>query len=420
MTELDYLQVAVLISAVALGLLIVLLWRLDGEKDNDLERTLRDEFQSGRKESSEAAQALRQEVTNAQKSSNESIMQVVSTLTASNEQKLEKLRETLDTQIKQLQASNEKKLDQMRETVDEKLQSTLEKRLGESFKLVSERLEAVQRGLGEMQTLATGVGDLQRVLSNVKTRGTWGEVQLEALLDQILTSDQYSTNVEIRKGSGQRVEFAISLPGTDGSDEPVWLPIDSKFPKDDYDRLVDAAEKADKEGVEQALKSLSRAVELSAKDISEKYIEPPGTTDFAIMFMPTEGLYAEIIKQPGLVSALQEKYRVVVTGPTTLSATLSSLRMGFRTLAIQQRSSEVWKVLAAVKTEFGKFGVVLDKVSKQLQTASNTIDTDIGRRRRALEKKLRDIEQLPGSKSGSVLETLGLDEAEDGADSEGD
>ena len=418
MTDLELLRTAVGISAAAFGLLVVLLWRLDGKKEQDLENALRDEFKSGRKETAEAAQALREEVANAQKASNDSMVKVISALTANNEQKLEKLRETLDTQIRQLQESNEKKLDQMRETVDEKLQTTLEKRLGESFKLVSERLEAVQKGLGEMKTLADDVGGLQRVLTNVKSRGTWGEVQLEALLDQILTPDQYDTNVETRKGSGQRVEFAIRLPGTDGSDDPVWLPIDSKFPKEDYERLVDAAEEADTEAVDQAVKALTRAVEVAAKDISQKYIEPPHSTDFAIMFMPTEGLYAEIIKQPGLVSKLQENHRVVVTGPTTLSATLSSLRMGFRTLAIQQRSSEVWKVLAAVKSEFGKFGAVLDKVSKQLHTASNTIDTDIGRRRRVLEKKLRDVEQLPGSTSGSVLETLGLDDVEDEAESE--
>jgi DNA recombination protein RmuC len=416
MGEIELLRTAVGISAVAFGLLVVLLWKLDGKQNQELERALREEFKSGRKEGSEAAQALREEVANAHKTSNDSIVKVISALTANNEQKLEKLRETLDTQIKQLQDSNEKKLDQMRETVDEKLQTTLEKRLGESFKLVSERLEAVQKGLGEMKTLADDVGGLQRVLTNVKSRGTWGEVQLQALLEQILTPDQYATNVETREGSGQRVEFAIRLPGEGDKDSPVWLPIDSKFPKDDYDRLVDAAEAADKEGVDQALKALSRAVELSAKDISKKYVQPPDTTDFAIMFMPTEGLYAEIVKQPGLVSSLQEKHRVVVTGPTTLSATLSSLRMGFRTLAIQQRSSEVWKVLAAVKGEFGKFGVVLDKVSKQLHTATNTIDTDLGRRTRVMEKRLREVENLPGVSSGSVLESLGLDEDPDDTD----
>ena len=416
MSEIELLRTAVGISAVAFGLLVVLLWKLDGKQNQELERALREEFKSGRKEGSEAAQALREEVANAHKTSNDSIVKVISALTANNEQKLEKLRETLDTQIKQLQDSNEKKLDQMRETVDEKLQTTLEKRLGESFKLVSERLEAVQKGLGEMKTLADDVGGLQRVLTNVKSRGTWGEVQLQALLEQILTPDQYATNVETREGSGQRVEFAIRLPGEGDEESPVWLPIDSKFPKDDYDRLVDAAEAADKEGVDQALKALSRAVELSAKDISKKYVQPPDTTDFAIMFMPTEGLYAEIVKQPGLVSSLQEKHRVVVTGPTTLSATLSSLRMGFRTLAIQQRSSEVWKVLAAVKGEFGKFGVVLDKVSKQLHTATNTIDTDLGRRTRVMEKRLREVENLPGVSSGSVLESLGLDEDSDDED----
>ncbi len=418
MNELNLLWATIGLSATAVILLALVLRKVHGGHEDQLERALRDEFKSGRKESFEAAQALRGEVANSQKTSNDSIVKVISALTANNEQKLEKLRDTLDTQIKHLQESNEKKLDQMRETVDEKLQSTLEKRLGESFKLVSERLEAVQKGLGEMKNLADDVGGLQRVLTNVKSRGTWGEVQLEALLEQTLTPDQYAKNVECRTGSGQRVEFAIKLPGDKADNTPVWLPIDSKFPREDYDRLVDAAEEADKDGVEKALKGLQRSVEKSAKDIAEKYLSPPDTTDFAIMFMPTEGLYSEVVKRPGLVSKLQDKFRVVVTGPTTIAATLNSLRMGFRTLAIQQRSSEVWKVLAGVKSEFEKFGAALKKVKRQLDTASNTIEKDIGVRTRAMQRQLRGVEQLSGGEAGNRLESPGLDEEEDEADND--
>ena len=325
-------------------------------------------------------------------------------LSDTNEARLGGLRDTLDSKMKALQESNDRKLDQMRQTVDEKLQSTLEKRLGESFKIVSERLEAVQRGLGEMQTLATGVGDLKRVLTNVKARGTWGEVQLGALLEQLLTPDQYEKNVKVRPSSGEIVEFAIRLPGTGReANANVWLPIDAKFPQEDYQRLVSATESADPTAVEQSLKALTRAIENSAKDISEKYIEPPATTDFAILFLPTEGLYAEVLRQPGLLEKLQDAHRVVVAGPTTLSAILNSLRMGFRTLAIEKRSSEVWQVLAAVKTEFGKFGEVLERVRKQLETASGTIE-QTGVRTRAMEKKLRDVEALPESESNDLLQ----------------
>ena len=297
--------------------------------------------------------------------------------------------------------SNEKKLEQMRTTVDEKLQSTLEKRLGESFKLVSERLEAVQRGLGDMQNLATGVGDLKRVLTNVKTRGTWGEYQIGDILEQILAPDQYEKNVQPKPNSQEIVEYAVKLPGRD-DDSTVWLPIDAKFPQEDYQRLLDAAEAADAEGVEKSTKDLVRAIQTAAKDISSKYLEPPHTTDFAIMFLPTEGLYAEVLRQPGMIETLQQTHRVVVAGPTTLSAILNSLRMGFRTLAIEKRSSEVWEVLAAVKTEFGKFGDVLAKVKKQLATASNTIDsTEV--RTRAMERKLKSVEQLPQDDASKVL-----------------
>jgi DNA recombination protein RmuC len=333
-------------------------------------------------------------------------------LTESNENRLNALRETLDRQLLALRQGNEQKLEQMRQTVDEKLQGTLEKRLGESFKLVSERLEAVQRGLGEMQTLATGVGDLKRVLTNVKTRGVWGEVQLAAILEQVLTPEQYLRNVKTRPDSGDNVEFVVRLPGRGDGGEEVWLPIDSKFPKEDYERLVDAAERADVEEVRRASDGLLRVIRNSARDIHDKYLNPPRTTDFGILFLPTEGLYAEVLRQPGLVSELQQKYRVVVAGPTTLAATLNSLRMGFRTLAIEQRSSEVWKILGAVRTEFAKFGEVLEKVQRQLELASSAIE-QTGRRTRAMERTLRQVEKLPDEQA---REALGLNESSTAAD----
>lgn len=326
----------------------------------------------------------------------------IKAVAASNEQRLDKLRETLDQQMHSLQQSNDKKLEQMRQTVDEKLQSTLEKRLGESFKLVSERLEAVQRGLGDMQNLATGVGDLKRMLTNVKARGTWGEFQVGDILQQILSPDQYAQNVQPHPGTARVVEYAIRLPGQ-GDKEQIWLPIDSKFPQEDYQRLIDAAERADAEAVEKSTAALIRAIQISAKDIADKYIEPPYTTDFAIMFLPTEGLYSEVLRQPGMVEKLQHDYRIVVAGPTTLSALLNSLRMGFRTLAIEKRSSEVWTILSAVKTEFGKFGGILERVKKQLDTAANTID-QTGVRTRAMERKLRDVEALPSSDAAALLD----------------
>ena len=411
-------------SASAIVLLIILLFLKTSYKRaiKEVEQTVREEFRSNRDESARAARDLREEVVSAQKSYIETMIQTIGELgslqrnklesverrikelTESNEARIEKLRNTLDAQLKSLQQANEKKLDQMRQTVDEKLQNTLEKRLAESFKIVSERLEAVQRGLGEMQSLATGVGDLKRVLTNVKARGTWGEVQLGALLEQILTPDQYAKNVQTREGSRETVEYAIRLPGA-GNDSRAavcWLPIDSKFPQEDYLRLVSAADAADVDAVEKATSALIRAVQSSAKEIAEKYLDPPGTTDFAIMFLPTEGLYAEILRQPGLMEKLQQTFRVVVAGPTTLSAILSSLRMGFRTLAIEKRSSEVWNVLAAVKTEFGKFGDVLAKVKNHLDAASNTID-QTGVRTRAMNRKLREVEQLPTDASEKLL-----------------
>ena len=328
---------------------------------------------------------------------------------------LEENRKTLETQFQRIQESNEKKLDEMRKTVDEKLQSTLEKRLGESFRLVSERLEAVHKGLGEMQELATGVGDLKRVLTNVRERGTWSEYLLGDILADILTPDQYERNVR-PTGTREVVEFAVKLPGKDGNEgHPVWLPIDSKFPKENYERLLDAAKQSDRNTVQSAEKALADDVRRAAKDISEKYVSPPQTMEFAIMFLPTEGLYAEVLRQPGLHDQLQSKYRVLATGPTTLAAFLNSLRMGFRTLAIEKRSSEVWKVLSAVKTEFGKFGTVLDKVKNQLDTASKSID-QTGRHSRVIERTLNTVEQLPAGEDAGAL--LGLPKTQSEASDE--
>jgi DNA recombination protein RmuC len=310
---------------------------------------------------------------------------------------------TVEARLKQIQEDNSRQLDQMRATVDEKLQGTLEKRLGESFKQVSERLEQVHKGLGEMQTLASGVGDLKRALTNVKIRGGWGEIQLEALLEEILAPEQFDRNVRTNEASDERVEFAIKLPGKDdGSKDPIWLPIDAKFPIEDYQRLVDAQERADSEAAEVSSRMLVTRIKGCAKDICDKYICPPKTTDFGIMFLPTEGLYAEVVRRTGLVETIQRECRVVIAGPTTIAALLNSLQMGFRSLAIQKRSSEVWKLLGAVKTEFGKFGDVLDGVKKKLEQATNTMD-GAARRSRAIERRLRTVEDLPPSEAQLLL-----------------
>ncbi|WP_333677410.1 DNA recombination protein RmuC [Dyella sp.] len=357
----------------------------------------------------EEARRGREELASTLKQLGDQQKQQLGTLTADNEKRLGEVRTTLETKLTAIQQDNAAKLEQMRATVDEKLQSTLETRLGQSFKLVSERLEAVQRGLGEMQSLASGVGDLKRVLSNVKTRGILGEMQLAALLDQMLTPEQYAANVATVPGSDERVEFAIRLPGGDRDDQ-VWLPIDAKFPREDYERLLDAQQEADVEAMERAAAALERRVRDEARTIRAKYIAPPTTTDFAILFLPTEGLYAEIIRRPGLFDSLQREQRVIVAGPTTLSAILNSLQMGFRTLAIQKRSSEVWQLLGAVKSEFGKFGDVLTMVRKKLDEASRHIDkTAI--RTRAIERKLRDVETLPGEQAQQLLgESMSSDE----------
>jgi DNA recombination protein RmuC len=327
-------------------------------------------------------------------------------LTEASEKRLGEVRAAVEAKLAALQADNAERLERMRATVDEKLQGTLEKRLGESFKLVSDRLEAVQRGLGEMQSLATGVGDLKKVLTNVKARGTFGEVQLGNLLEQVLAPAQYAVNVATRRDSGERVEFALRLPGRDGEEE-VLLPIDAKFPTEDYQRLVEAADRGDREALEAAAKALENRVWGCAKDISEKYLNPPRTTDFGILFLPTEGLFAEVVRRPGLVEELQRDLKVTVAGPTTLTAMLNALQMGFRTLAIQKRSSEVWSVLGAVKAEWGKFGEVLQKVEKKLGDASKTLH-EVGTRQRAIDRKLRDVQELPAPEAQALLPELGL------------
>jgi len=326
-------------------------------------------------------------------------------LTEANERRFAEVRATIEQRLKDIEANNAARLEEMRRTVDEKLHATLEQRLGESFKLVSDRLEQVHRGLGEMQTLAAGVGDLKRVLTNVKTRGTWGEVQLEALLEQLLTADQYAKNVATVPKSADRVEFAIRLPGRPepgGANAPVWLPIDAKFPREDYERLIEAQERADPVAVEEASRALEARIRAEARTIAEKYVAPPHTTDFALLFLPTEGLYAEVLRRPGLSDLLQRDYRVTIAGPTTLTALLNSLQMGFRTLAIEQRSSEVWQVLGAVKTEFGKFGDVLAKTKAQLETVTRSIEA-AETRTRVMNRKLRDVEALPGDEASGLL-----------------
>jgi DNA recombination protein RmuC len=332
----------------------------------------------------------------------DSMGQTLSTLTESNAQRMLEVRATLESKIRDLQQDNGARLEEMRKTVDEKLHATLETRLTESFRQVSERLEKVHQGLGEMQQLAIGVGDLKRVLTNVKTRGTWGEVQLEMLLEQVLTVDQYGKNVETIAGTGARVEFAIRLPGTVDGGAPVWLPIDAKFPKEQYERLVDAAERADADGVAQAGRELERAVRLEAKTICDKYVSPPHTTDFAILFLPTEGLYAEVMRRPGLADDLQRTLRVSIAGPSTLSAILNSLQMGFRTLALEKRSSEVWQVLGAVKTEFGKFGDVLNQTRLTLERAAKNIE-NAEVRSRQMARKLKSVEALPSEAAQLML-----------------
>jgi DNA recombination protein RmuC len=361
------------------------------------------------------ARGLREEVQQTLRLLGDRLAVAVAELSRASETQQEALRRTVEGRLDVLRSENTQKLEQMRQTVDEKLQGTLEQRLGASFKLVNDSLAKVHESVGEMQVLATGVGDLKRILSNVKSRGTWGEVALGNILEEILSADQYARNVEVRPHSGQRVEYAIRLPG-DGQ-TPVWLPIDAKYPTEDYDRLIEATERGEIEAAEMALRGIESRVRGGAKDICTKYVAPPHSTDFAVMFLPTEGLFAEVVRRPGLVGALQRDFHVLVAGPTTLVSLLTSLRVGFRSLAIQQRSSEVWKVLSAVKTEFEKFGGILDKVQKKLDEAQRVIG-DAGARRRAMDRKLLSVETMPEAEARVLLElapTVLIEDARAGA-----
>ena len=371
------------------GKLTELTVRTDARLDV-LREALTDDARKGRAEGAELQQRFA-----------ETLGQRLNEMTQRNDQRIGEMRVTLEEKLRELQLDNAAKLELMRATVDEKLQTTLETRLGESFRLVSERLEQVQRGLGEMQQLAIGVGDLKRVLTNVKTRGTFGEVQLGALLEQVLTIEQYDCNVATVPGSNQRVEYAVRLPGLH-ADQPVRLPIDAKFPREDYERLLDAQDRADADAVAASSQALERRIKDEAKKIQLSYVAPPHTTDFALMFLPTEGLYAEVLRRPGLFDNLQRDYRVTVVGPTTLLALLNSLQMGFRTLSIQKRSSEVWQLLGAVKAEFGKFATVLEKTQSQLDTVTKSISA-AGVRTRAIERQLKSVESLPVDESRQLL-----------------
>ncbi len=413
-----------IVPALLLPVLLLLLWIALRRPDDTPVRRLEDEL---RNELGRQAQAARadlatfQQVLLAQsgdvaRTQNEQIDSFRTQLAATQAQtesalrrfsetlaeQLQKLAESNERRLLALQEGNEKKLDQMRATVDEKLHATLEQRLGESFKQVADRLEQVHKGLGEMQSLARDVGSLNRVLTNVKTRGIFGEVQLAGLLEQVFTPEQYATNVATVPGRNDRVEFAIRLPGQRGDGQPLWLPVDAKFPREDYERLLEAHERADPQAAEVAARAIETRLRLEAKTIREKYVAPPHTTDFAILFVPTEGLYAEALRRPGLVEGLQREHKVMLAGPTTLLATLTSLQMGFRTLALEQRSAEVWEVLGAVKTEFGKFGEVLAKTKKKLEEASHTIET-AEVRTRAMARQLKGVEALPEARAMQLL-----------------
>ncbi len=350
--------------------------------------------------------ALAQQLTALQRAVSQTLSTQLQALNESNARRMGEVRATLEAQLLQLQQSNAAKLDEMRQTVDEKLQTTLETRLGESFKQVADRLEQVHKGLGEMQSLAQGVGDLQRVLTNVKTRGMFGEVQLENLLEQVLTVEQYGKQIETRPRSNQRVDFAVRFPGRSADGAPVWLPIDAKFPRDDYERLLDAHERADAVAAEASAKALEARIRAEAKSIAESYLAPPHTTDFAILFLPIESLYAEVLRRPGLVDSLQRDYRVTLAGPTTLLAMLNSLHMGFRTLALEQQASEVWKVLGAVKTEFERYGEWVARIREQVQKASDTLDK-ADTRTRQMRRALKVVEALPDAEAQAMLPAAG-------------
>ena len=405
-----------IIIGLLLLVIVLLIWQLkrgssifsplDGKLDvlktlqERTENSVRDEIAKFRAEYQNQSREQREELAGSLKGFGDSV-----------EQKMENVRLVVDGKLKQIQEDNTLQLEKMRETVDEKLHATLETRLGEAFKLVSERLEQVQKGLGEMQSLASGVGDLKKVLLNVKTKGVLGEAQLGAILDQILTPAQYEKNVKTKEKSGDHVEYAIKIPSKDDSDSFLWLPIDAKFPTEDYISLIDAYEKADIVEIETYTKSLKAKIERFAKDISIKYIDPPNTTDFAIMFLPFEGLFAEVLRIPGLFEKMQREHKITITGPTTISAFLNSLQMGFRTLAIQKRSTEVWKVLGEVKTAFTKFGDTLDVVRDRLEKAVNTVD-DARKKSKTLQGKLRAVEEVPGMSGEKFLEDESAPELE--------
>ncbi len=387
----------IVLGVVNLGLII---WLITRKNEAGLDTPLREEFARNRKEFSDANKDLRIELTDQ-----------LEKLRDKNDDKLEMIRKTVEGRLESLQKDNAEKLDKMRETVDEKLQSTLEKRLNESFKMVSERLEMVHKGLGEMQNLANDVSDFKRVLTNVKTRGTWGEVQLENLLEQIFIKDHYVKQVMLKQGSRDTVDFAIKLPDKSNKKGFIFLPIDAKFPLEDYQRLVAAQEKGDLPGIEQATKAIIVRVKLEAKSIKEKYIQPPTTTDFAILYVPTEGMYAEIIRQPGLFEELQHTTRVIVAGPTTIAAILNSFQLGFRTLAIAEQTSQVWELLTGIKGEFGKFGDLLDKTRDKLEQATKTIDS-ASSKSRTIERKLGKVQQL-ADKTASTASNAKLLDIED-------
>ena len=391
-------------------LLLLLLRRTSGDSHGSTALALQQSLQSLHEKLERIERELRTEITESSRGGRQELTQNLALFQQSQVQQLtlmqKSIGDTLNQQLQQLQKSNADKLDEMRRTVDEKLQTTLEKRLSESFKQVAERLEQVHNGLGQMQKLADGVGSLQRVLTNVKTRGMFGEVQLEALLEQVLTIEQYAKQVETKPRSNQRVDFAIRFPGRGGADgEPVWLPIDAKFPREDYERLLDAQDRADAIAAEVAGKALENRIRTEAKSIAESYLAPPHTTDFAILFLPTEGLYAEVLRRPGLMDTLQRDYRVTLAGPTTLLAMLNSLHMGFRTLALEQQASEVWKVLGAVKTEFDRYGDWVEKVREQVQKAADTLDR-ADTRSRQMRRALKNVEALPEGEAQALLPKL--------------
>lgn len=440
----EYFVAATLgIVLVQLILILVLLKRVsNGSQDHVIkkfeeyekhleksESVLRDEFSRNRDETAKAASMARDELTTTFTSfstlldkkltniqdavhiSGKQNREELALSLKSFEAKVDGMKESVEKRLSAIQEDNSAKLEKMRETVDEKLHKTLETRLGESFKLVSERLELVQKGLGEMQNLATGVGDLKKVLSNVKTKGVLGEYQLGAILEQLLTPAQYESNVKTKKGSNDLVEFAVKIPSKDDSSRTLWLPIDAKFPTEDYTRLMTAYDIADISEIEAGTKALKNKIELFAKEINKKYIDPPNTTDFGIMFLPFEGLFAEVLRIPGLFESIQRTYKITITGPTTISAFLSSLQMGFRSLAVEKRTSEIWELLGTVKSEFGKFGDVLEKTKQKLDAASKEIDS-AGVRSRAIERQLRDVQELPaGTAKKLLVEDIAPDEA---------